>query len=77
MSLYVVLNNGGRIIQGRFEGKNYALFQCKPVRVSDSQNLVDLTAEIKLLATGQYFADSFIERAKIEKVVVPRKSSHI
>lgn len=45
--------------------------------MSDSQNLVDLTAEIKLLATGQYFADSFAERAKAEGVNVPRKSSSI
>jgi hypothetical protein len=66
-----------RFLQGCFEGRHYALFQCKVVRVSDAQNLIDLTAEIRLLATGQYFADSFAERAKIENVVVPCKSSPI
>lgn len=47
---------------GRFNGKPYAIFQCKPVRVTESQNLIDLTAELRLMAQGQYFAESFAER---------------
>jgi hypothetical protein len=43
------------------------------MRVTDSQNMIDLTAEIRLLAIGQYFAESFAQRAKAESVTIPRK----
>ncbi|KAG6852271.1 hypothetical protein C0991_001402 [Blastosporella zonata] len=48
---------------GRFDNRQYAIFQCKPITVTASQNLIDLTAELRLMALGQYFADSFKRRA--------------
>ncbi|KAF8055541.1 hypothetical protein FPV67DRAFT_1458558 [Lyophyllum atratum] len=56
---------------GRIEGKTYAVFQCKPDRVTESQNLIDLTAELRLLALGQYFAESFAARASSKGVDIP------
>ncbi|KAF5387177.1 hypothetical protein D9615_002155 [Tricholomella constricta] len=56
---------------GRMKGKMYAVFQCKPDNVTESQNLIDLTAELRLLALGQYFAESFAARAASKCVEIP------
>ena len=42
----------------------YAIFQCKPEQVVESQNSIDLIAELRLLALGQYFANSFESRVR-------------
>ena len=58
-------------IQGLFDEKRYAIFQCRPLRVTNSQNLIDLTAELRLLSYGQFFAESFARRAAANKTTVP------
>ena len=55
-------------------GKVYTIFQYKPGRVMESHNLIDLTAELHLLALGQYFAESFAKWAAINSVDVPSTS---
>ena len=45
--------------QGQTNNKTYAIFQCKPQRVTEAQNRIDLIAELQLLALGQYFTESF------------------
>jgi hypothetical protein len=57
--------------QGLFNGKPFAIFQCKPIRVTNSQNLIDLTAELRLLSYGQYFANSFAKRAAAYRITIP------
>jgi len=42
----------------------YAIFQCKPEQVVESQNSIDLIAELRLLALAQYFANSFESRVR-------------
>lgn len=59
------------IYQGLFNSKAFAIFQCKPIRVTNSQNLIDLTAELRLLSYGQYFANSFAKRAAAYHVTIP------
>ncbi|KAG6848070.1 hypothetical protein H0H93_003661 [Arthromyces matolae] len=56
---------------GRFEDKRYAIFQCKPINSSRSLNLVDLTAELRLMALGQFFSNSFKRRAEMHGVEIP------
>ena len=52
-------------IQGRFEAKDYALFQCQPSRgYTESLNKQDLINELRLLGQAQYFLDTFYARAK-------------
>ncbi|KAG6884247.1 hypothetical protein C0992_006668, partial [Termitomyces sp. T32_za158] len=53
---------------GRFDNKQYAIFQCKPIAMTESQNLIDLTAELRLMALGQCFANSFKRRADVHGV---------
>ena len=41
------------------------------MHVNSSQNKEDLTAELRLLAYGQYFAESFAKRARMTNVEIP------
>lgn len=49
--------------QGRLGSSNLAIFQLKDY-VTELVNESDLTCELKLLAWGKFFLDSFIKRAK-------------
>jgi hypothetical protein len=52
----------------------YAIFQCKPrPGVNEASNCTDLMAELKLLVHGQYFAESFAQRAQTYGVRIPGK----
>ncbi|KAF5325454.1 hypothetical protein D9619_009979 [Psilocybe cf. subviscida] len=53
---------------GQFEGEKYAIFQLKPDLANETQNRDDLLSELSLLTQGQYFANSFAERAKVHSV---------
>jgi hypothetical protein len=56
-------------IQGRFESKDYALFQCQPAKgYTEDLNKQDLIDELRLLGQAQYFLDTFYTRAKAFKV---------
>ncbi|KAF5377218.1 hypothetical protein D9615_006391 [Tricholomella constricta] len=58
---------------GRIGSKMYAIFQCGvDSQVDEASNRADLIAELKLLALGQYFADSFATRAKACGVRIPK-----
>jgi hypothetical protein len=51
--------------QGCISGKNFAVLQTKNLSgVTERLNETDLTCELKLLAWGQFFLDSFIRCAK-------------
>ncbi|KAF8488458.1 kinase-like domain-containing protein, partial [Gautieria morchelliformis] len=50
---------------GHIGGKEYAIFQDKDIGgITESTNQRDLCNELHLLAWGQYFLDSFFERAR-------------
>lgn len=52
-------------IQGRFESKDYALFQCQPAKgYTESLNKQDLIDELRLLGQAQYFLNTFYARAE-------------
>ena len=52
-------------IQGCFESKDYALFQCQPNKgYTESLNKQDLFDELRLLGQAQYFLNTFYARAK-------------
>lgn len=64
------------ISKGQFNHTPYAIFQCKPgTAVNEASNHTDLMAELKLLVQGQYFAESFANRANTYGVRIPRKVS--
>jgi hypothetical protein len=59
-------------LKGQFDNIAYAIFQCKEgTNVTEASNRADLMAELKLLAHGQYFAESFTKRAETYRVRIP------
>ncbi|KAG1880233.1 hypothetical protein C8R48DRAFT_588610 [Suillus tomentosus] len=51
-------------MQGRYNNEDCAIVQCKSVRATEAENIVDLEGEYQTLHLSQYFLDSFYERAK-------------
>ncbi|KAG2053840.1 hypothetical protein BDR06DRAFT_1008438 [Suillus hirtellus] len=48
---------------GRYNNEDCAIVQCKSVRATEAENIVDLEGEYQTLHLSQYFLDSFYERA--------------
>ena len=56
--------------QGFFESKNYAVFQSKPLgmsQLSPAENAENLLHELKTLSLPQYFLNSFTTWANLNK----------
>jgi len=53
-----------QFIQGKYQGKSCAVAQLKETQSNDV-NLADLLGELKLIMQGQYFARTFLQRARI------------
>lgn len=52
------------LVQGRFDSKDYAVFQCQPAKgYTEVLNKQDLVDELRLLGQAQYFLNTFFARA--------------
>lgn len=64
-------------MQGRYQDMNYAVFQTKQDRTTNSENHSDLMGELDLLAYGAYFMDSFQKRVAAAGKAMPGRSPAI
>ncbi|KAF6748802.1 hypothetical protein DFP72DRAFT_1073895 [Ephemerocybe angulata] len=57
---------------GKYKGERFAIFQARPNHALNKANTDDLVDELRLLARGQYFLDSFKQRAQAYGKSVPK-----